>query len=43
LKNDELRAAHLGQSQFCLEAVDRDVRKPREGPAMSVLLSAANG
>lgn len=28
----------LGQLQFYLEALDRDVRKPHEGPSIGVLL-----
>ena len=38
LKIDEFQPAHLGQLEFYLEALDRDVRKPHEGPAIGVLL-----
>ncbi len=40
LKIDEFQPAHLGQLEFYLEALDRDVRKPHEGPAIGVLLCA---
>ena len=40
LKVDQFQPAHLGQLQFYLEALDRDVRKPHEGPAIGVLLCA---
>lgn len=40
LKIEEFEPAHLGQLEFYLEALDRDVRKPHEGPAIGVLLCA---
>jgi predicted nuclease of restriction endonuclease-like (RecB) superfamily len=40
LKIDEFQPSHLGQLEFYLEALDRDVRKPHEGPAIGVLLCA---
>jgi predicted nuclease of restriction endonuclease-like (RecB) superfamily len=40
LKVDEFQPAHLGQLEFYLEALDRDVRKPHEGPSIGVLLCA---
>jgi len=40
LKIDEFQPEHLGQLEFYLEALDRDVRKPHEGPSIGVLLCA---
>ncbi len=40
LKVEEFQPAHLGQLQFYLEALDRDVKKPHEGPSIGVLLCA---
>ena len=40
LKIDEFQPSQLGQLEFYLEALDRDVRKPHEGPAIGVLLCA---
>ena len=40
LKVDEFEPAYLGQLEFYLEALDRDVRKPHEGPSIGVLLCA---
>jgi predicted nuclease of restriction endonuclease-like (RecB) superfamily len=40
LKVEEFEPGHLGQLQFYLEALDRDVRKPHEGPSIGVLLCA---
>jgi predicted nuclease of restriction endonuclease-like (RecB) superfamily len=40
LKVEEFQPAHLGQLEFYLEALDRDVRKPHEGPSIGVLLCA---
>ena len=40
LKIDEFQPEHLGKLQFYLEALDRDVRKPHEGPSIGVLLCA---
>jgi predicted nuclease of restriction endonuclease-like (RecB) superfamily len=41
LKVDRFEPAHLGQLNFYLEALDRDVRKPHENPAIGVLLCAS--
>jgi len=38
LKITEFKPAHLGQLNFYLEALDRDVRKPHENPSIGVLL-----
>ena len=40
LKLEEFEPAHLGQLEFYLEALDRDVRKPHERPSIGVLLCA---
>jgi predicted nuclease of restriction endonuclease-like (RecB) superfamily len=40
LKVDRFEPADLGQLQFYLEALDRDVRKPQEQPSIGVLLCA---
>ncbi len=40
LKIDEFQPEHLGKLEFYLEALDRDVRKPHEGPSIGVLLCA---
>jgi predicted nuclease of restriction endonuclease-like (RecB) superfamily len=40
LKIEEFEPAHLGQLEFYLEALDRDVRKPHEQPSIGVLLCA---
>jgi predicted nuclease of restriction endonuclease-like (RecB) superfamily len=40
LKIEEFEPAHLGQLEFYLEALDRDVKKPHEGPSIGVLLCA---
>lgn len=40
LKIDEFQPEHLGKLQFYLEALDRDIRKPHEGPSIGVLLCA---
>jgi predicted nuclease of restriction endonuclease-like (RecB) superfamily len=41
LKIDEFQPEHLGKLNFYLEALDRDVRKPNEGPSIGVLLCAS--
>nr|WP_082838903.1 PDDEXK nuclease domain-containing protein [Gemmata sp. SH-PL17] len=41
LKISEFEPGHLGQLEFYLEALDRDVRKPHECPSVGVLLCAA--
>jgi predicted nuclease of restriction endonuclease-like (RecB) superfamily len=38
LKADKFKAAHLGQLNFYLEALDRDIKKPNENPSIGVLL-----
>ena len=40
LKTKEFQPAYLGQLEFYLEALDRDVRKPHEHPSIGVLLCA---
>lgn len=41
LKVGRFEPAHLGQLNFYLEALDRDVRKPHEAPAIGLLLCAS--
>lgn len=41
LKMGEFQPEHLGKLEFYLEALDRDVRKPHEGPSIGVLLCAS--
>lgn len=38
LKADKFKPDHLGQLNFYLEALDKDVRKPNENPSIGVLL-----
>ena len=38
LKADKFRPEHLGQLNFYLEALDRDVKKPYENPSIGILL-----
>ncbi|HLU85571.1 MAG TPA: PDDEXK nuclease domain-containing protein [Vicingaceae bacterium] len=38
LKTDKFKPTHLGQLNFYLEALDRDVKKPNEKPSIGVLL-----
>lgn len=38
LKVDKFKPEHLGQINFYLEALDRDVRKPQENPSIGILL-----
>jgi hypothetical protein len=40
LKVGEFQPEHLGKLEFYLEALDRDVKKPHENPAIGVLLCA---
>lgn len=40
LKITEFKPEHLGQLNFYLEALDRDVRKPHENPSIGILLCA---
>lgn len=41
LKIDRFEPEHLGKLNFYLEALDRDVRKPHENPAIGLLLCAS--
>jgi predicted nuclease of restriction endonuclease-like (RecB) superfamily len=41
LKVDRFEPEHLGKLNFYLEALDRDLRKPHENPAIGVLLCAS--
>ena len=38
MKADKFKTEHLGQLNFYLEALDRDVKKPNENPSIGVLL-----
>ena len=38
LKVDKFRPEHLGQLNFYLEALDRDMRKPNENPSVGLIL-----
>lgn len=38
LKTESFKPEHLGQLNFYLEALDRDVRKPHENPSIGILL-----
>lgn len=38
LKVDRFRPEYLGQLNFYLEALDRDVKKPHENPSIGILL-----
>jgi len=38
LKADEFKPDHLGQLNFYLEALDRNVKKPNENPSIGILL-----
>lgn len=38
LKTGKFKPEHLGQLNFYLEALDRDVRKPNENPSIGILL-----
>ena len=38
LKADKFKPDHLGQLNFFLEALDRDMKKPNENPSIGVLL-----
>ncbi len=40
LKTEEFQPELLGKLEFYLEALDRDVKKPRERPSIGVLLCA---
>ncbi|WP_338102159.1 PDDEXK nuclease domain-containing protein [Methanolapillus millepedarum] len=38
LKSDKFKPEHLGQLNFYLEALDRDIKKPDENPSIGILL-----
>ena len=38
LKTDKFKPEHLGQLNFYLEALDRDVKKSNENPSIGILL-----
>ncbi|MCX2681912.1 PDDEXK nuclease domain-containing protein [Galbibacter sp. EGI 63066] len=38
LKTDKFKPGHLGQLNFYLESLDRDVKRPNENPSIGVLL-----
>ncbi len=38
LKTDEFSPSYLGQLEFYLEALDRDVKKEHENPSIGILL-----
>jgi len=38
LKTDKFKPEHIGQLNFYLEALDRDVRRPNENPSIGILL-----
>ena len=40
LKTGKFRPEHLGQLEFYLEALDRDVKKPNENPSVGLVLCA---
>ncbi len=42
LKADKFKPGHLGQLNFYLEALDRDVKKQNENPSIGVLLCKDN-
>jgi RecB family endonuclease NucS len=40
LKNERFKPEHLGQLNFYLEALDRDIKKEHENPSIGILLCA---
>ena len=38
LKVDKFRPEHMGQLNFYLEALDRDIKKPNENPSVGLIL-----
>jgi predicted nuclease of restriction endonuclease-like (RecB) superfamily len=40
IKIDKFKPEHLGQLEFYLEALDRDVKKPNENPSVGLILCA---
>lgn len=43
LKIGKFKPEHIGQINFYLEALDRDVKKPNENPSVGVILCASKG
>lgn len=41
LKTEKFKPEHMGQLEFYLEALDRDVRKPNENPSIGLILRAS--
>ena len=41
LKTEKFKPEHLGQLEFYLEALDRDIRKPNENPSIGLILCAS--
>lgn len=41
LKIGEFKPEHIGQINFYLEALDRDVKKPKENPSLGLILCAS--
>ena len=41
LKTEKFKPEHLGQLEFYLEALDRDVKKPNENPSIGLILCAS--
>lgn len=41
LKTEKFKPEHIGQLEFYLEALDRDVRKPNENPSIGLILCAS--
>ena len=41
LKTEKFKPEHLGQLEFYLETLDRDVRKPNENPSIGLILCAS--
>ena len=41
LKIGKFKPAHIGQINFYLEALDRNVKKPNENPSVGVILCAS--
>ena len=41
LKTEKFKPEHMGQLEFYLEALDRDVRKPNENPSIGLILCAS--
>lgn len=41
LKTEKFKPEHLGQLEFYLEALDRDIKKPNENPSIGLILCAS--